>query len=104
MAPDGDFETARPRGRNKRGHVGTATAAVRRAESDDEAGEVPKAFIVLKAETSPEEIKEFVAERVAPHKKIRRLEVVDQIPKTASGKILRRVLKEREQAQIKATS
>jgi acyl-CoA synthetase (AMP-forming)/AMP-acid ligase II len=65
---------------------------------DEEAGEVPKAFIVLKGDASPEEIKEFVAERVAPHKKIRRLEVIDKIPKTASGKILRRVLKEREQA------
>jgi acyl-coenzyme A synthetase/AMP-(fatty) acid ligase len=35
-----------------------------------------------------------VAERVAPHKKIRRVEFVDEIPKAASGKILRRVLME----------
>jgi acyl-coenzyme A synthetase/AMP-(fatty) acid ligase len=40
----------------------------------------------------------FVAERVAPHKKIRRLEIIEQIPKSATGKILRRVLKEREKA------
>jgi acyl-coenzyme A synthetase/AMP-(fatty) acid ligase len=33
---------------------------------------------------------------VAPHKKIRRVEVVDQIPKSASGKILRRVLRDQE--------
>ena len=63
---------------------------------DEEAGEVPKAFVVLKGETTPEEIMAYVAERVAPHKKIRRLEVIDQIPKTASGKILRRVLVDRE--------
>jgi acyl-coenzyme A synthetase/AMP-(fatty) acid ligase len=43
-----------------------------------------------------EEILSFVAERVAPHKKIRRLERIEQIPKSASGKILRRVLVARE--------
>jgi acyl-coenzyme A synthetase/AMP-(fatty) acid ligase len=41
---------------------------------------------------------EFVASRVAPHKKIRRVEVVDQIPKSPTGKILRRVLRDRETA------
>lgn len=63
---------------------------------DEEAGEVPKAFVVLKEEVADDEIMGFVAERVAPHKKIRRLEVVEEIPKSASGKILRRVLVERE--------
>ncbi len=64
---------------------------------DEEAGEVPKGFVVLKGEATPEQIMEFVATRVAPHKKIRRLEVVEEIPKSASGKILRRVLRDREQ-------
>ena len=41
----------------------------------------------------------YVAERVAPHKRIRRLEFIDQIPKSASGKILRRVLVDREKAR-----
>lgn len=59
---------------------------------DEEAGEVPKAFVVLRGETTPAEIMAFVAGQVAPHKKIRRLEIVDQIPKSASGKILRRIL------------
>jgi acyl-coenzyme A synthetase/AMP-(fatty) acid ligase len=40
----------------------------------------------------------FVAERVAPHKKVRRVEFTDRIPTSASGKILRRVLVERERA------
>jgi acyl-coenzyme A synthetase/AMP-(fatty) acid ligase len=39
---------------------------------------------------------EFVAARVAPHKKVRAVEFIDQIPKALSGKILRRVLIERD--------
>ena len=66
---------------------------------DEEAGEVPKAFVVLKGEASPEELMAFVAERVAPHKKIRRLEFVEEIPKSPSGKILRRILVEKERAR-----
>ena len=38
----------------------------------------------------------WVAQRVAPHKRIRHLEFIDQIPKSASGKILRRVLIDRD--------
>jgi acyl-CoA synthetase (AMP-forming)/AMP-acid ligase II len=63
---------------------------------DEDAGEVPKAFVVLRQEATPDKLMAFVAERVAPYKKVRRLEVIDQIPKSASGKILRRVLVERE--------
>jgi acyl-CoA synthetase (AMP-forming)/AMP-acid ligase II len=66
---------------------------------DEEAGEVPKAFVVLRSPQTPEELMAFVAARVAPHKKIRRLEIVDAIPKSASGKILRRVLVEQERAK-----
>ena len=68
--------------------------------ADDEAGEVPKAVVVLKAETDSASILEFVAERVAPHKRIRHLEFVDQIPKSPSGKILRRVLVDKERAKM----
>ncbi|MEH2405648.1 thioester reductase domain-containing protein [Nostoc sp.] len=63
-------------------------------------GEVPKGFVVLKNEATPGEIMEFVAGLVAPHKRIRRLEIVDKIPKSASGKILRRLLVQREIANI----
>jgi acyl-CoA synthetase (AMP-forming)/AMP-acid ligase II len=65
---------------------------------DEEGEEVPKAFVVLKQPQDPSEIMEFVAARVAPHKKIRRVEVVDQIPKSPTGKILRRILRDREKA------
>lgn len=67
---------------------------------DEEAGEVPKAFVVLKNPLTEEEIMSYVADKVAPHKKIRRLEIVDEIPKSASGKILRRVLVEKERASL----
>jgi acyl-CoA synthetase (AMP-forming)/AMP-acid ligase II len=69
--------------------------------ADEEAGEAPKAFVVLKpdATATADEIMAFVAERVAPHKKIRRLEFIAHIPKSPSGKILRRVLIEQERAR-----
>ena len=40
----------------------------------------------------------FVAERIAPHKKVRVVEFIEQIPKSASGKILRKDLRAREAA------
>ena len=70
---------------------------------DEEAGEVPKAIVVLRQASEPEAIMEFVAERVAPHKRIRYLEVVDAIPKSPSGKILRRVLVESDRAKSAAS-
>src|SRR5438132_1986694 len=76
-------------------HPAVADAAVIPCK-DDEAGEVPKAFVVKKHEASGKEIMDFVAARVAPHKKIRAVEFIDQIPKSLSGKILRRVLIEKE--------
>lgn len=66
---------------------------------DDEAGEVPKAIVVLRQESEPEAIMEFVAERVAPHKRIRYVEFVNTIPKSPSGKILRRLLVENDRAK-----
>lgn len=65
---------------------------------DPEAGEVPKAFVVRKGQVSADEIMVFVAERVAPFKKVRSVEFVDAIPKSASGKILRRILVEKDRA------
>lgn len=65
---------------------------------DDEAGEVPKAIVVLKEPAEVEAILEFVASRVAPHKRIRYLEFAEQIPKSPSGKILRRVLVEKQKS------
>jgi acyl-CoA synthetase (AMP-forming)/AMP-acid ligase II len=84
-------------------HPAILDAAVIR-KADEEAGEVPKAYVVLKPDdtskaTPADAIMGWVAERVAPHKRIRDLEFIDQIPKSASGKILRRVLIDREKAR-----
>lgn len=65
---------------------------------DPETGEVPKAFVVKKGEVTAEEIMSFVADRVAPFKKIRSVEFVDAIPKSVSGKILRRILVDKDRA------
>ena len=62
---------------------------------DEACGEIPRAFVVLKGSATADELMSYVAERVAPYKKVRRLEFIDAIPKAASGKILRRLLKDR---------
>lgn len=80
-------------------HAAVTDAAVVRYP-DEEAGEIPKAFVVSNGEGSAEEILAYVAERVAPYKRIRLLEFVDQIPKSPSGKILRRVLVERDHERL----
>ena len=77
-------------------HPAVADAAVV-GEPDDRAGEKPHAFVVLKpdADASAIDLTNFVAEKVAVYKQIQAVTFVDEIPKSASGKILRRVLKER---------
>ncbi|MCO4769344.1 MAG: AMP-binding protein [Deltaproteobacteria bacterium] len=64
---------------------------------DDEAGELPKAFVVRApgADIDAAGVQAFVAEHVASYKQVRIVEFVESIPKSASGKILRRELRAR---------
>jgi acyl-CoA synthetase (AMP-forming)/AMP-acid ligase II len=69
---------------------------------DAEGEEVPKAFVVKQeagADLTEDDVMSFVAERIAPHKKVRVVEFIDSIPKSASGKILRKDLRAREAAK-----
>jgi acyl-CoA synthetase (AMP-forming)/AMP-acid ligase II len=80
-------------------HPAVADVAVV-ASPDAAAGEVPKAFVVRHGPATADELLAFVAARVAPYKRVRRLEFVEHIPKSPTGKILRRVLIEREPAAL----
>ncbi|MEJ7703111.1 MAG: AMP-binding protein [Geodermatophilaceae bacterium] len=64
---------------------------------DEEGGEIPKAFVVVVSgqEITAEEVMAHVEAHVAPHKKVRAVEFIDAIPKSASGKILRKDLRAR---------
>ncbi|MBA3524022.1 MAG: 4-coumarate--CoA ligase family protein [Geodermatophilaceae bacterium] len=65
--------------------------------NDQASGEIPKAFVVVAAgqEITAEEVMAYVTEHVAPHKKVRLVEFIETIPKSASGKILRKDLRAR---------
>jgi 4-coumarate--CoA ligase len=67
-------------------------------KKDLEAGEIPKAFVVLKKDKKISEIEiiQWVKDRISPHKQIEEVEFVEKIPKSASGKILRRILRDKE--------
>ncbi|MCO1660966.1 AMP-binding protein [Pseudonocardia humida] len=58
-----------------------------------EGGEAPKAFVVAARPVGAEALMDWVAERVAPYKKVRAVEFVERIPKSPTGKILRRELR-----------
>jgi acyl-CoA synthetase (AMP-forming)/AMP-acid ligase II len=68
---------------------------------DETAGEIPMAFVVRKDSSALNagELMHFVAARIAPNKKVRAVEFIDQIPKSPTGKILRRVLSDRVRAR-----
>ncbi len=78
-------------------HPSIADAAVI-AGHDQDGEEVPKAFVVLQpgADLDEEAVIAYVADRVAPHKKVRQVVMTDSIPKSSSGKILRKDLRAAE--------
>jgi long-chain acyl-CoA synthetase len=67
---------------------------------DDYRGETVKAFVALSADyknkVGPDELISFCKEKLAAFKDSRIVEIVDEIPKTPTGKFLRRELRERK--------
>ncbi|MBK8448155.1 MAG: AMP-binding protein [Micropruina sp.] len=80
-------------------HPEIADAAVV-AALDEDGMEFPKAFVVRRPDSdlTAEAVMQYVAERVAAHEKVRAVEFIDVIPKSTSGKILRRELRDRPTA------
>ena len=76
-------------------HPQVADAAVI-PRPDASHGEIPVAVVVRRGELDGDELMAWVAGRVAPHKRIREVRFVEAVPRTPSGKILRRVLIEQE--------
>lgn len=72
---------------------------------DEEAGEIPGACVVMNkgSKESEEEVMKFVASNVAQYKKVRVLQFVDTIPKSSSGKIMRRLIKDKMLQNMRAT-
>jgi long-chain acyl-CoA synthetase len=81
-------------------HPAVADAGVI-GKPNEEAGEIPKAYVQLRpnAQATAEELIAFVKERISDYKRVREVEFIEKVPRTASGKILRRELAERERAK-----
>jgi fatty-acyl-CoA synthase len=82
-------------------HAAIAEAAVV-GQPDEKWGEVPVAFVTARGDESfdPEEVKDFLRGRLARYKVPKRIAVVDELPKTGTGKIQKFVLRERAREQV----
>jgi long-chain acyl-CoA synthetase len=83
-------------------HTAVADVAVV-AKPDLEAGEIPKAFVVLRQgheHQLADELMQWVNAKLATFKHVREIEFTGSIPRNPSGKILRRILKEQERQKM----
>jgi acyl-coenzyme A synthetase/AMP-(fatty) acid ligase len=82
-------------------HPAVADAAVL-GRDDPARGEVPVAVVVPRPGTGPDpdELMAWVAERAAPHKRLRAVRFADAIPRTPSGKLLRRALRDQDRQTV----
>ncbi|KAF7795577.1 hypothetical protein EIP86_006739 [Pleurotus ostreatoroseus] len=93
-------------------HPDIVDAAVIGIVSEQQATELPRAYVVHARGIKPEEhkafgqeVQEWIKSRVARHKFLRGgVVVVDSVPKSAAGKILRRELRERAKVEVEAES
>ena len=69
---------------------------------DERHGEVPVAFVVGTADLDPEAVRTWLGERVAPYKRVAEVVPVDTLPRTPSGKLLRRLLADKPVAPANA--
>ncbi|MDM0013932.1 AMP-binding protein [Variovorax sp. J22P168] len=76
-------------------HPQVADAAVI-GRADERAGELPVAYVVARGALDPAALKAWVAERVVAYKALGDVVLCEAIPKTAAGKILRRVLRQQD--------
>ncbi|KAL1877094.1 hypothetical protein VTK73DRAFT_8902 [Phialemonium thermophilum] len=89
------------------GHDDVVDVCVIGVEDRAQATEVPRAYVVLKrgvpaTESKAAELVEWLAKRVAPHKKLRGgVRFVDQVPKSPSGKILRRIVRDQAKKEVR---
>jgi long-chain acyl-CoA synthetase len=74
--------------------------------ADEYRGETVKAFVSLRgdAEATPEDLIAFCKQRMAAYKYPRQIEIMDELPKTVTGKLLRRELRDHEQSEAHAGS
>jgi acyl-CoA synthetase (AMP-forming)/AMP-acid ligase II len=69
---------------------------------DRRRGEVPVAYVILAGDATTEQLRSYVSTRVAEYKRLHEIRVAEELPRLPSGKLLRRVLRDRERDRLRA--